>query len=295
MEWLQTAIDAVSLGSLYALYTIGIALIFGIMNLINFAHGEFIMGGQYAIVVFVGLGVFMPALLPLAIIVAVVLALVSERVAFRPVRGASLATLLVTSFAISYLLQNVAAMLFSSVPRTVNVAPSLTESFAVGDIHVVKLDLITIGTVVVTLAALSLFLRKTTLGVQMRAAAEDFEMARMLRVRANRVIGLAFALSGTFAAIASFLLIVRVGFASPTSGVTPVLYAFIATVLGGLGSLVGPVLGAFVLGVLTVVLQVVLPEDLLPYRDAMVFAVVFAILVLRPDGLVVSRSRFVRV
>lgn len=293
--WLQTTFDAIALGGLYALYALGIALVFGIMNLINFAQGEFIMAGQYAIFVLAGLGIFLPGVIALEIVVVVVLALLTERVAFRPIRGANPATLLVTSFAVSYLLQNVASLIFTSVPKELNVAPGLTHSIVIGGTHIAKLDLVTIGVVAGILAGLGAFLRWTTLGAQMRAAAEDFEMARMLSIRANRVIALAFALSGAFAAIASFLLVVRVGVATPTSGLTPVVYAFIATLLGGVGSLAGPVLASFLLGALTVVLQVELPQSVLPYRDAFVFAAVFIILVTRPSGLIVSKSRMVRV
>src|SRR5206468_645598 len=146
----------------------------------------------------------------------------------------------------------------------------------IGGVHVVKLDLVTIGVVAALILGLGAFLRKTRFGAEMRAAAEDFEMARLLGVNANRVIGVAFALSGITAGAAAFLLAVQTGFFQPTSGLTPVLYAFVATVVGGLGTLIGPALAGFGLGVLTVVLQVTLPASLLPYRDALVFAAVLA-------------------
>ncbi len=291
----QTALDAVALGGLYALYALGIALVFGIMNLINFAQGEFIMAGQYAIFVLAGLGIFLPGVIALEIVVVVALALLTERAAFRPIRGANPATLLVTSFAVSYLLQNVASLIFTSTPKQVNVAPALNESITIAGTKIAKLDLVTIGVTGGILVGLAAFLRWTSIGAQMRAAAEDFEMARILSIRANRVIALAFALSGALAAIAAFLNTVRVGVVTPTSGLTPVVYAFIATLLGGVGSLAGPVIASFLLGALTVVLQVELPQDVLPYRDAFVFAAVFVILVSRPSGLIVSKSRMVRV
>ena len=284
----QTAIDAISVGSLYALFSLGVALIFGIMGLMNFAHGELIMVGAYVLVVADGLP--LPALIALCVFVVITLALLLERVAFRPVRGASPATLLVTSFAVSFLLQNVTIQVFGSVPRVTNLSTSLSESFNVGGLSIPRLNVITVGVTAVLLTALVLFLSRTTMGVQMRAAAEDFTMARLLGVRANRVIAIAFAISGILAAVASVLIVGRTGSATPTMGLYPVLYAFIATILGGVGSLLGAVLGGYVLGVVTVLLQIGLPVELQPFRDALTFAVVFAVLILRPEGLIQAKS-----
>jgi branched-chain amino acid transport system permease protein len=295
MTWIQTALDAIALGAQYGLYALGIAILFGIMNLINFAHGEIIMAAQYAIFLVVGLSVGLSIVIIMAVVIAVSLALVTERVAFRPIRGASPATLLITSFAVSYLLQNIAILIFSALPQTFIVAPGLTETFQIHGVFIVKLSLVTICLVGFLFAGLAAFLRWTNIGAEMRAAAEDFEMARMLGVRANRVVGVAFGLAGILAAAAAFLLAVQTGYVSPTTGLTPVVYAFIATILGGVGSLIGPVLAGFFLGSLTVVLQVTLPQSLLPYRDAVVFAGVFLVLIARPEGLVVARARMVRV
>ena len=295
MTWVQTAIDATALGAQYALYALGIAMLFGIMNLINFAQGEYIMAAQYAIFIFIGYNLGFPVVIAISILVAISLALVTERVAFRPIRGASPATLLITSFAVSYLLQNIATLSFTALPQTFNIAPELNSAFEVRGVFIVKLSLVTIGLVSVLFASLAAFLRWTSIGAEMRAAAEDFEMARIMGVRANRVVGVAFAISGLLAAAAAFLLAVQTGYVAPTTGLTPVLYAFIATILGGVGSLIGPVIAGFFLGSLTVVLQVTLPQSWLPYRDALVFAGVFIVLVLRPQGLVVVRARMVRV
>lgn len=295
MTWVQTAIDAAALGSQYALYALGIAILFGIMNLINFAQGEYIMAAQYTMLVFVGWNLGLPIILAASLVVAIVLALLTERVAFRPIRGATPATLLITSFAVSYLLQNIATLGFTALPQAFNLAPELNDVIEFRGVFIVKLSLVTITLVAALLGGLAAFLRWTSTGAEMRAAAEDFEMARVMGVRANRVVGVAFAFAGLFAAVAAFLLAVQTGYVAPTIGLTPVLYAFIATILGGVGSLVGPVIAGFILGSLTVVLQVTLPQSWLPYRDALVFACVFVILVARPQGIVVVRSRIVRV
>jgi branched-chain amino acid transport system permease protein len=289
----QYILDALSFGSLYALLALGIALIFGVMQLINFAHGELIMAAGFVLALVSG--VPLVPLLILAIVAAVALALVMERAAFRPVRGADPATLLITSFAVSYLLQNLAMLIFGSLPRTTNVSSSLIENISIAGASISRLNA---GVIIVTgllLLGLTLFLKRTAIGTQMRAAAEDFQMARLVGVKANRVIAVAFALSGGLAGVAAIALVTQTGTVSPTMGVSAALFAFIATILGGMGSLSGAVLGAFILGALTVILQATLPLELRPYRDAFVFTAVIAMLVLRPQGLIVARSRATRV
>ena len=140
-----------------------------------------------------------------------------------------------------------------------------------------------------------MFLTRTRIGVQMRAAAEDFRMARLLGVRANRVIATAFAISGLAAALAAFVLVAQTGTVSPTMGLSPVLVGFVAMVLGGMGSLRGAVLGGYVLGVVTVALQSYLPLEMRFYRDAFAYTVVILVLLVRPQGLVVARSTTQRV
>ena len=288
---IQNAVDALALGSLYALFALGIAVIFGIMRLINFAHGELITAGAYALVL-VSLPVAL--VIPVTLVVVVALALVMERVAFRPVRDAGAATLLITSFALSFLLQAVAALTWGSLPRTTDFASGLSSSFELGQVSVQKLDLVIIGVTLSLLVGVTLFFQRTTLGIQMRAAAEDLPMARLLGIRANMVVASAFALSGLLAAAAAILLTAQTGSVSPTIGLSIVLFAFMATIVGGMGSLPGAVVGGFLIGALTVTLQASLPLDLRPYRDAFVFAAVLAVLVVRPQGLLPSRSVLAR-
>jgi branched-chain amino acid transport system permease protein len=290
---LQNAIDAISVGSLYALFALGIALIFGIMRLINFAHGELIMVGGFAL--YLGRDLPWPVLIGLAIAACVVVALLMERIAFRPVRGADPTTLLITSFAVSFFLQNLAIMIFGSLPRTANISTKLTESFSAGSLTIPWLNVVTIGVTAFLVVALGAFLGRTSVGLQMRAAAEDFRMARALGVRANVVIATAFAISGVLAGTASALLMIQTGTVTPTIGSSPVLIAFIATVLGGMGSLRGAVLGGLLLGVLTVALQSYLPLELRYYRDAFAYGAVILMLIARPQGLVVARSLVTRV
>jgi branched-chain amino acid transport system permease protein len=284
---IQNAIDAVSFGSLYALFALGIALIFGIMGLINFAHGELIMAGGFVLVYLGHPG--WPLLILGTIAIVVVVALGMERVAFRPVRGADPITLLVTSFALSYVLQNLAQVIFGTVPKATNLSTNLASAFSVHGIYIAKLDIVTVVVTVVLLVALGLFLAKTRIGVQMRASAEDFRMARVLGVKANRVIATAFAISGVLAGTAAILLVAQTGVVTATMGSSPVLVAFIATVLGGIGSLRGAVLGGFILGIITVALQAYLPLELRYYRDAFAYGAVIVMLLARPRGLIVAK------
>jgi branched-chain amino acid transport system permease protein len=290
---IQNIIDALALGSLYALFALGVALIFGIMRLVNFAHGELIMVGAYAVVLISDAPFVVKV--GLALVVAVAVALLMERVAMRPVRDADPTTLLITSFAVSYLLQNLAILIIGSTPKSGKVSDTLSESFDIGSVSVSKLDVATVVTTILLLAGLALFLNRTAIGVQMRAAAENFRMARLLGVPANRVIATAFALSGLLAGIAAVFLVAQTGTVTATLGLSPVLFAFMATVLGGLGSLSGAVLGGFLLGGASVALQATLPLEVREYRDALLFGAVLLVLVLRPQGLIVPKTAVSRI
>lgn len=281
----QHIINAISIGSLYALLALGVALCYGVMSLINFAHGELIMIGGYAMVVIQHPP--LPVLILGTILVVVAVAMVMERAAFRPVRGADITTLLITSFAVSYLLQNLAIMIFGARPKSYSLAPSLTDgTLVMGAVEVPWVNVATIVVTIVLVGGLIAFLNRTRMGVQMRAAAQDFEMARLCGISANRVIATAFGISGILAAGAALLLVAQFGTISPQMGLAPVIIAFIATVIGGLGSLSGAAAGGFLLGALTILLEVVLPVYLRPYRDAFLFSIVIAILVFRPQGLI---------
>ncbi len=283
----QHVADAISVGSLYALLALGIALIFGILGLVNFAHGSLIMVTGFAVV---ELGdPPWPVVVAVAIAVPAALALAIERVAFRPVRGASPATMLVTSFAVAYLLQALVIVTLGATPKTTEVSQTLNASVELLGVTLTWLDVVTVGATFALLVALAATLRWTTIGLQMRAAAEDFAMTRTLGVRANRVIAATFALSGVLAGVAALLIVARTGTASAGSGLAPLLLAFVATVLGGMGSLAGAVLGGFVLGAVTIALDVWLPVELRPARDAFLYGIVVAMLLLRPQGIVVSR------
>ena len=290
----QNIIDALSLGSLFALTSLGIGLIFGIMRLINFAHGDLIMIGAYALIVpsaAVAPQLFIGAWHPAAVVAAIILiviifAVACERLAFRPLRDADPSVLLIASFALSFFLQNLVLLIYEGRPKGVDLWPVLTDPFLLGDIRLPRLQIVMIAATAALLLLLVLFLKRTAIGRQMRAASEDFMMARFLGVRANRVIAAAFAISGLLAAVVSLLFVVQNGVLKFDMGVPLVLAAFVGTVVGGMGSLTGAVVGGFVVGVASVFFQIVLPLEMRLNRDAWVYGLILVILLLRPGGIV---------
>jgi len=300
---IQVAVDSLSLGSLYALAALGIGLIFGVMRLINFAHGELITIGAYSLIVpsiaaiptvFIGNWPW-PLLVGAVVAIVVVAAMVMERIVFRPIRGADPATLLIASFSLSYFLQYMMLLIYGGRPKGIDVGSSLTKPIEFGSVAIARLDLLTIASTAALMVALGAFMKWSNIGIQIRAATQDFRMARMLGVKANMVISGAFGVSGMLAGIVSLLLVSRVGSLEPRLGVNMALYGFVSTVVGGMGSLTGPVAGGFLVGIASGVIQAVLPESIRPTRDAFVFAIVILLLLLRPEGLVRLRSSRERV
>ena len=208
-----------------------------------------------------------------------------ERIAFRAMRGASVTSLLITSFAVSEIVKVLFQNGISARPVPIVLPAWMSGSINMGFLTISVMSMISIIVVAVSLVALSVILTRTTLGVAMRAAAEDFPVVRLVGIKANHVVALAFAISGALAGVAAVLWVAQRGSVDPLMGAAPVLKAFIATVLGGLGSLSGAVLGGFVVGVVEVFLQGYLPESVAPYREAISLSIIIGLLVLRPDGL----------
>ena len=285
---IQHVIDFLSLGPLYAMLALGLAMVFSIMRSINFAHGELITLAAYALFFASG---EVPTLLVIgsAILIGVIGALAMERIAFRPIRDASPSTQLVATFGLAFLIQNIISVVLGARQKSVGMPSFLTGTVTLLDFQIPNLDLIALAVFTLLITALAVFLKRTRLGIQMRAAAEDFEMARLLRVKANTVIAVAFAISGVLAGVSAVLLVTRSGTVFPAMGLRPVVLGFVAVILGGLGSLFGAAMGGFVLAFLTILLNVILPQELRPFRDAVLFLVVAAIFVVRPRGLLPSR------
>lgn len=290
---LQTLFDAISVGSIYALSALGIGLLFGIMRLINFAQAEFITVGVY--VLMMGASLWFPLAAFLAIAAVVLLALAVDRFAFRILRDSDPATLLITSFAVSYLLQNLLILIYGARPIGFDILPGLGAPVEIGELRIQRVNLVIILVTGALLVGVAGILRLTRIGIEMRAAAVDFRMARLLGIRADRVIAVSFAMSGLLASAVAILYSAQSGIASPTTGLQLALVGFVATVIGGMGSLLGAVTGGMAVGVAVVVLQAVLPPELRVYREAFVYALVILVLIFRPQGLFRSSAAKERV
>lgn len=284
----QILVDAVSVGGLYALTALGIGLIFGVMRLINFAHAQLITIAGYAVLVLFTQSAILAVVGALA--VAIVLALLIEGAAFRPLRGGDPATLLIASFAVSFFIEKVMIMGVGSRSKGVDFLPMLASNVEIAGVRMQLLQLVTILVSAVLLVGTTWFLKSTRIGLEMRAAAENFRMAEVLGIRANRVIATAFAISGVLAAAVACLYVAQTGLVQPRMGLQLVIIAFVGTVIGGLGSLPGAALGGFLVGAMTILLQALLPPELRVFREAFLFVAVAIMLLFRPQGLMPARG-----
>jgi len=291
-EDIQTLVDAIALGSIYALMAVGIGLVFGVLRLVNFAYGQLIMAGAYAL----ALTNDSPVLLSIALCFGVVLtlSLAMEFVAFRPLRGASPTTMLVATFAISYLLQNIALVRFGAIGKIVVVIPKLSEPLTIGGVHIRWITIVTILIAMGVFVALTLLLTKTTIGLQMRAASIDAQTARLLGVRANAVITAAVLVSGVIAAIVAVILPMAVPervLVSPDYALRETIIVLVGVVVGGIDRLLSATLGGFTMGFAVGMLSGYLPSSgswpftSSVYLDSAVFMFVILVLLLRPEGL----------
>ena len=290
----QFLIDVLSLGGAYALMALGLVLVFGILRLVSFAYGELIMVAGYTMFLVGGSGLPWLVMAAVAVVMAMVAAVATDYVAFRPVRAKSVTAVLITSFAFSTLLQNAALLFISPRPRNVPLPALFSQTVEVAGVVTPLRNLITIAAAFVLLALFAWLMRTTILGIAMRAAATHFTMARMLGVPANLIISSAFAISGLLAGVVGLLWIGRIGTVTPGIGLEPLLIAFIATVIGGMRSLAGAVIGGFVLALIDTGLNYTLPQDLLKFRDAFTFSLVILILMWRPEGLIKGPAPGVR-
>lgn len=290
---IQILIDATALGLIYAVVGLSIGLVFGVMRLVNFAHADLITIGAYALILPSTADVAAPGLANLPVVVLVptliilvgLIALLIERIVFRPLRNQDPVTLLIASFALSFTIQHIIQVVYTSKPKAMAFGSSLIDPIQMFGLRVAAIQIVTAGVCTLALLALGLLLKRTTIGLQMRAAAENFSLARLRKVKADRVIATSFAISGGLAALTALLFVAQLGTLDPAMGVLPVVYAFFGAVIGGMGSLPGSAVGAFILGFASQLLQSILPASLVPFRDAFIFAAVILILLIRPQGL----------
>ena len=284
--FLQFVIDVLSLGSAYALMALGLVIVYGILRLVNFAYGELIMVVGYTLFLLKGSALPWMVMAAVGVLMAVATGILTDYAAFRPIREKSVTAVLITSFAFSTLLQNAALLFISPRPRNVPVPDIFSETVQFAGVIVPVRNLVTIALALGMLAMFALVMRRSVIGIAMRAAATHFTMARMLGVPANLIISAAFATSGLLAGVVALVWFGRIGTVVPGIGLEPLLIAFIATVIGGMRSLQGAVVGGYILALIDMGLNFTLPQDLLKFRDAFTFSAVILILLWRPDGLI---------
>lgn len=285
-ELLQNLIDGLGRGSIYSLLALGVAVIFGVMHLLNFAHGELITVAGYASFWALGAGWSWWLVVPLIIVTAVVASLVIERVAFSRVRGASDFTLLLTSFGVHFVVSAIFLLYVSASVKQFNRPGWVSDTYSLGSLNVEVFDTVVIVVTLVTLGATTLLLQRTMFGLSLRAAAADFDTARLMGIKSDSVIRGAFALSGLLAGIAGVFWLMRSGSTTPSAGIDPMLKGVLAALIGGLGSLRGAVLGGFALGLAEVLLRSWLPGSVASLTEGVVFLLIALLFIFRPGGLI---------
>ena len=286
MKTIQTLIDATALGSIYALMAVGIGLVFGVLRLVNFAYGQLIMAGAYTLAYTASWPVVWSIVACFAVVI--VLSTAMDRVVFRPLRDQSPAVMLVTTFAIAFMLQAIALLIDLRDDTIGEVASSIAPLNQVVTIHGVdvrKVIFVSVAVAAAILLLLALLLARTTIGLHMRAAAADFATARLLGVRANRVIGFAVFLSALVAATVAVLMTVQNPFVSPDFALRETIVVLVGVVVGGMNRLWTATLGGFAIGFATGVINGALPTEKTVYLPTAVFALVIVVLLLRPNGL----------
>ncbi|MDD6012241.1 MAG: branched-chain amino acid ABC transporter permease [Oscillospiraceae bacterium] len=284
---MTTLIDGLSLGSIYALIALGYTMVYGIAKMLNFAHGDIIMVGAYAILTTLNMAghPFLAAVV--AVIVCTAMGIITEKVAYKPLRGASPLAVLITAIGVSYLLQSLAQLIFGSKSQTVSIGNFDTVS--IGGAEINKSTIITLAVGAVIMISLQLFVKKTRTGRAMLAVSEDRGAAQLMGVNVNRIIAVTFAIGSALAAFASLFYLMQIPSVSPTLGAMPGIKAFVAAVIGGIGSIPGAMLGGMLLGVVEKI-SLSIPV-LAPYTTAVEFALLIVILLVRPIGLLGKKRR----
>ena len=281
MEFIETLISGLSIGSTYAMIALGYTMVYGIAKMLNFAHGDVIMVGGYMI--FLTMTAIGNPILGLfaAGVFCMILGITIEKVAYKPLRGASPLAVLITAIGMSYLLQSTAQMIFGSAPKMVVVADF--GNVAIGGLKIPVYTLITLGCSVVIMVILSLFIKYTKIGRAMIAVSEDRGAAQLMGINVNGIITITFAIGSALAAFAGFFMLMKSPSLSNTLGAMPGIKAFTAAVIGGIGSIPGAMIGGILMGVVEA-FSLHLPA-IAPYTDAIEFLILIVILLVKPTGI----------
>ena len=285
-EILSTLINGLSLGGIYAMIALGYTMVYGIAKMLNFAHGDIIMIGGYVIFVFMATNNPLLAVL-MAVVACVLLGITIEKIAYKPLRGASPLAVLITAIGVSYLLQSLAQIIFGSAPKMVIVYDFGSIQFL--GINVQVSALVTLAVTVVVMTALTLFVKFTRLGRAMIAVSEDKGAAQLMGINVNGIITITFAIGSALAALAGLFYLLKAPSVSSTLGAMPGIKAFTAAVIGGIGSIPGAMLGGILLGMVESISYKI--TAIAPYTDAIEFSILILILLVRPTGFLGKKRR----
>ena len=281
----QVLVDAVGLGAVYALMAVGIGLVFGVLRLVNFAYGQIVMAGAYALALASQWDWPAWAGILLCFAVVIALSMAMDRVVFRPLRTQSPAVMLVATFAVAFLLQSIALLMFGSLGKPASSLGYLNRPVTVGSVDIRKITIVAIVVAAVCLVAVVLMLERTTVGLHMRAAAMDFRTARLLGVKANRVIGSAVLVSALLAGAVSVILTVQNPLVTPNFALRETIVVLAGVVVGGMNRLLSATLGGFAIGFASGLLGGALPSEQSQYLPSFLFGLVILVLIVRPGGL----------
>ena len=283
---LQHCLTGISLGGAYALIAIGYTMVYGILRLINFAHGDiFMMAGYFMI--FAMASIPWPIAIPLVILGTVVLGVVIERAAYKPLRTAPRMSIMISAIGVSYLLQNLATYLFTAIPKGYPEIPFLKRIFKIGDLSASLVTFITPVLTIVLVLLLMALINHTKVGMAMRAVSKDFETSRLMGIKINTIISITFVIGSALAAVGSILYFTDRMSVTPFSGTLPGLKCFVAAVFGGIGSIPGAVVGGFVIGICETLLVAM---GYSTFSDAFTFLLLIVMLLFRPTGLFGEKS-----
>lgn len=280
-------INGLQTGSVYALVALGYSMVYGIIKLLNFAHGDIIMVGAYMVYYAIASFALPPVVaVLLAVIVSTALGVAVEKVAYSPLRSAPRLSLLITAIGVSFLLENGAQLIFGADKKSMD--PMVSGSLQLGSVNISLAAIVTIVVSVIAMVALTILVNKTKIGKAMRAVSEDMGAAQLMGINLNRTISMTFAIGSFLAGIGSVLYLCAYPQASPTMGSMLGIKAFIAAVLGGIGSIPGAMIGGFAIGILEALVSAI---HLSMWKDAVVFLVLIIVLLFKPAGILGKKTQ----
>ncbi|MBQ6366793.1 MAG: branched-chain amino acid ABC transporter permease [Parasporobacterium sp.] len=280
--YLELLLSGITVGSLYALIAIGYTMVYGILRLINFAHGDiFMMAGFF--MVYLSASMSPVVAIPIVLILTVLLGTTIERVAYKPLRSAPRMSVMISAIGVSYLLENLATYITGGLAKAYPVIPFLKKTFTVGQMTIKTITVITPVLTIFLVVALVSFISRTKTGMAMRAVSKDFDTARLMGIRVNDVISYTFVIGSFLAGVGSILYFTNYGQVSPLIGAMPGLKAFVAAVFGGIGSIPGAVLGAYLIGICESFIKS--NDSIAIFSNAFTFVLLIVVLLFKPNGM----------